>query len=175
MRLGAVQQRQRSNLVSSWPGSAIWVFLMPSPAATSSSGSSICHLCLVTAFLEAAASFSLVWAQRGHEQPPPGTGRFSNGLGQTLPSQKVRVQSAPPTSPYKKEPHAPGDPSPVPRWALSLCLRWLRSPSKPGFYLNLLPCSIQQGVGQGQGRRCPVARLQGDRTKRPGPAGLCLG
>lgn len=170
MRLGAVQQRQRSNLVSSWPGSAIWVFLMPSPAATSSSGSSICHLCPVTAFLEAAASFSLVWAQRGHEQPPTwnwevfqwsGTDSAKSGGSGSLPR---------PPLPTRKNHTRQGDPSPAPRWALSLCLRWLRSPSKPGFYLNLLPCSIQQGVGQGRGRR-----LQGDRIKRPGPAGLCLG
>lgn len=74
-----------------------------------------------------------------------------------------------PPLPTRKNHTRQGDPSPVPRWALSLCLRWLRSPSKPGFYLNLLPCSIQQGVSQGRGRRCPVAHLQGDRTKRPGP------
>lgn len=73
-----------------------------------------------------------------------------------------------PPLPTRKNHTRQGDPSPVPRWALSLCLRWLRSPSQPRFYLNLLPCSIQQGVGQGRGRR-----LQGDRIKRPGPAGLC--
>lgn len=80
-----------------------------------------------------------------------------------------------PPLPTRKNHTRQGDPSPVPRWALSLCLRWLRSPSKPGFYVNLLPCSIQQGVGQGQGRRCPVARLQGDRTKRPGLLGSASG
>lgn len=80
-----------------------------------------------------------------------------------------------PPLPTRKNHTRQDDPSPVPRWALSLCLRWLRSPSKPGFYLNLLPCSIQQGVGQGWGRRCLVERLQGDRTKRLGPSGLYLG
>lgn len=60
----------------------------------------------------------------------------------SLPIQEVLVSLPRPPLPTRKSHTYWVKPPSIPRWALSLRLRWLRSPNQPDIYLNLLPCAV---------------------------------